>query len=154
MSLAIGPGTAVTLHFALLLEDGSEVDSTFSRQPAVFVFGDGKLLPGVELKLLGLVAGDQQELVLAPEDAFGQRNPANIQRLPRSQFGDIELSEGLVMNFADAANAELPGVISAIDDEMVDVDFNHPLAGRTLGFKVEIIDVQPHSGEDEVQHAG
>jgi len=71
-----------------------------------------------------------------------------------SQFGDIELSEGLVMNFADAANAELPGVISAIDDEMVDVDFNHPLAGRTLGFKVEIIDVQPHSGEDEVQHAG
>lgn len=154
MSLAIGPGTAVTLHFALLLEDGSEVDSTFSRQPAVFVFGDGKLLPGVESKLLGLVAGDQQELVLAPEDAFGQRNPANIQRLPRSQFGDIELSEGLVMNFADAANAELPGVISAIDDEMVDVDFNHPLAGRTLGFKVEIIDVQPYGGEGEVQHAG
>ena len=154
MSLAIGPETAITLHFALLLEDGSEVDSTFSRQPATFVFGDGKLLPGVEAKLLGMVAGDKQRFSLAPEEAFGQRNPANIQYLPRSQFGDVELSEGLVMNFADAAKAELPGVISAIDGDRVEVDFNHPLAGRTLGFEVEIIDVQPHSGEDGVQHAG
>ncbi|WP_372864531.1 peptidylprolyl isomerase, partial [Spongiibacter sp.] len=58
MSVAIGPGTEITLHFALLLEDGSEVDSTFERQAARFVFGDGNLLPGVEAKLQGLKAGD------------------------------------------------------------------------------------------------
>ncbi|WP_372865583.1 peptidylprolyl isomerase [Spongiibacter sp.] len=144
MSVAIGPGTEITLHFALLLEDGSEVDSTFERQAARFVFGDGNLLPGVEAKLQGLKAGDKQLLQLAPEDAFGQRNPANIQRMPRSQFGDMELSEGLMLNFADAAKAELPGVISAIGEEQVEVDFNHPLAGRSLGFRVEIIDVQAH----------
>ncbi len=144
MSVAIGPGTEITLHFALLLEDGNEVDSTFERQAARFVFGDGNLLPGVEAKLQGLKAGDKQLLQLAPEDAFGQRNPANIQRMPRSQFGDMELSEGLMLNFADAAKAELPGVISAIGEEQVEVDFNHPLAGRSLGFRVEIIDVQAH----------
>ena len=149
MTIAIGPGTAVTLHFALLLEDGSEVDSTFERSPASFVFGDGNLLPGVEAKLQGLTAGQQATLTLAPEDAFGQRNPANIQRMPRSQFADIELSEGLVLNFADAANTELPGVVSAIDGEQVEIDFNHPLAGQQLGFRVEILDVQVHAGDEE-----
>jgi len=149
MTIAIGPGTAVTLHFALLMEDGSEVDSTFERGPASFVFGDGNLLPGVEAKLQGLTAGQQATLTLAPEDAFGQRNPANIQRMPRSQFADIELSEGLVLNFADAANTDLPGVVSAIDDEQVEIDFNHPLAGQQLGFRVEILDVQVHAGDEE-----
>jgi FKBP-type peptidyl-prolyl cis-trans isomerase SlpA len=149
MTIAIGPGTAVTLHFALLMEDGSEVDSTFERSPASFVFGDGNLLPGVEAKLQGLTAGQQATLTLAPEDAFGQRNPANSQRMPRSQFADIELSEGLVLNFADAANTELPGVVSAIDDEQVEIDFNHPLAGQQLGFRVEILDVQVHAGDEE-----
>jgi len=149
MTIAIGPGTAVTLHFALLMEDGSEVDSTFERGLASFVFGDGNLLPGVEAKLQGLTAGQQATLTLAPEDAFGQRNPANIQRMPRSQFADIELSEGLVLNFADAANTELPGVVSAIDDEQVEIDFNHPLAGQQLGFRVEILDVQVHAGDEE-----
>ena len=94
-------------------------------------------------------AGQQATLTLAPEDAFGQRNPANIQRMPRSQFADIELSEGLVLNFADAANTELPGVVSAIDDEQVEIDFNHPLAGQQLGFRVEILDVQVHAGDEE-----
>lgn len=142
MSVVVGPGTQVTLHFALLLEDGSTVDSTFERKPGSFVFGDGSLLPGVEGKLQGMVAGASAELTLAPEDAFGQRNPANIQRIPRKQFAeDMELSEGLMLSFADAANTELPGVVSAFDDEFVEVDFNHPLAGRTLTFKVEIIDV-------------
>ena len=148
MSLAIGPGTAVTLHFALLMEDGSEVDSTFERAPAQFVYGDGNLLPGVEAKLKGLTTGQEATLTLAPEDAFGQRNPANIQRMPRSQFADIELSEGLVLNFADAANAELPGVVSAIDGDQIEIDFNHPLAGQQLGFRVEILDVQAQSDGD------
>lgn len=151
MSLGIGPGTEVTLHFALLMEDGSEVDSTFERAPARFVFGDGNLLPGVEAKLQGLTAGDATTLNLAPEDAFGQRNPANIQRMPLSQFADIELSEGLVLNFADAANTELPGVVSAIDGEQVEIDFNHPLAGKQLGFRVEILDVQAHADTDAGQ---
>lgn len=142
--IAIGPNTEVSLHFALLLEDGSEVDSTFSRQPATFTFGDGNLLPSVEAKLLGYTAGAKEVFTLAPEEAFGQRNPANIQRLPRSQFGDdMELQEGLVVSFSDAANTELPGVISGFDGDMVEVDFNHPLAGRSLRFKVEILSVSP-----------
>ena len=75
---------------------------------------------------------------------FGQRNPSNIQRIPRDQFDPaLELAEGLVLSFQDKAKSELPGVVSLIEDRMVTVDFNHPLAGRDLEFEVEILSVAP-----------
>lgn len=142
--LLIGPEARVTLHFALKLEDGALVDSTFERSPATFTVGDGNLLPGFEKRLFGLKAGQRGTYRIPPEDAFGQPNPANVQRIPRNQFGaDVALEKGLVLSFADANKSELPGVISRFDEDEVEVDFNHPLAGRTLTFDVEILRVEP-----------
>jgi FKBP-type peptidyl-prolyl cis-trans isomerase SlpA len=138
----ISSSSRVTLHFALLLEDGSVVDSTFDRQPASLVMGDGNLLPGFEATLLGLVAGDEREFMVLPENAFGQPNPLNVQYFKRSDFGaDMQLEEGLIISFADAARAELPGVIKNVTATEVMVDFNHPLAGKTLRFNVKILEV-------------
>ncbi|MDH1056043.1 FKBP-type peptidyl-prolyl cis-trans isomerase [Aquipseudomonas alcaligenes] len=141
--LRIGPDREVTLHFALKLENGDVVDSTFDRQPATFKVGDGNLLPGFEVALYGFKAGDKRSLQIEPENAFGQPNPQNVQVMPRGQFQDMELSEGLLIIFNDAANAELPGVVKAFDEQQVTIDFNHPLAGKTLSFDVEIIEVRP-----------
>lgn len=138
----IGPDKEVTLHFALGLESGEVVDSTFDRKPATFKVGDGNLLPGFEQQLYGLKAGDKRTLQVLPEQGFGQHNPQNVQIMPRSQFEGMELSEGLLVIFNDAANAELPGIVKAFDERLVTVDFNHPLAGKTLSFEVEIIDVR------------
>ncbi|MDH0143073.1 FKBP-type peptidyl-prolyl cis-trans isomerase [Aquipseudomonas alcaligenes] len=141
--LRIGPDREVTLHFALKLENGDVVDSTFDKQPATFKVGDGNLLPGFEVALYGFKAGDKRNLQIEPENAFGQPNPQNVQVMPRGQFQDMELSEGLLIIFNDAANAELPGVVKAFDEQQVTIDFNHPLAGKTLSFDVEIIEVRP-----------
>ncbi|MDD1017005.1 FKBP-type peptidyl-prolyl cis-trans isomerase [Pseudomonas rubra] len=138
----IGQNTEVTLHFALHLENGDTVDSTFDKTPAVFKVGDGNLLPGFEAAIFGFKAGDKRTVTVVPENAFGQPNPQNVQIIPRSQFNDMELSEGLLVIFNDAANAELPGVVKAFDDAQVTIDFNHPLAGKTLNFEVEILAVQ------------
>jgi FKBP-type peptidyl-prolyl cis-trans isomerase SlpA len=138
----IGQNTEVTLHFALHLENGDTVDSTFDKAPAVFKVGDGNLLPGFENALFGFKAGDQRKLSIAPENAFGQHNPQNVQLMPRSQFDGMELSEGLLVIFNDAANTELPGVVKAFDEHQVTIDFNHPLAGKTLNFEVQILDVK------------
>jgi FKBP-type peptidyl-prolyl cis-trans isomerase SlpA len=138
----IAAATQVTLHFAIRLENGDVVDSTFDKQPATFKVGDGNLLPGFEQALYGLKAGDKRSLPIAPEQGFGQPNPQNVQIMPRSQFKDMELGEGLLVIFNDAANAELPGMVQSFDDNQVSVDFNHPLAGKTLSFEVEIIAVQ------------
>ena len=138
----IGPHKEVTLHFAIKLENGEVVDSTFDKQPATFKVGDGNLLPGFESALFGFKAGDKRTLPILPEQGFGQPNQQNVQVMPRSQFSDMELSEGLLVIFNDAANAELPGVVKAFDDNQVTIDFNHPLAGKTLSFEVEIIEVK------------
>ena len=87
-------------------------------------------------------AGDKRTVAVAPENAFGQPNPQNVQVMPRSNFEGMELSEGLLIIFNDAANTELPGVVKAFDDDQVTIDFNHPLAGKTLTFEVEILEVK------------
>ena len=137
----IGPDKEVTLHFALSLENGDVVDSTFDKKPATFKVGDGNLLPGFEQQLYGLKAGDKRTLQVAPEQGFGQPNPQNVQIMPRSQFAGMELSEGLMVSFQDAARTELPGVVKAFDDNQVTVDFNHPLAGKAIRFEVKLIGV-------------
>jgi FKBP-type peptidyl-prolyl cis-trans isomerase SlpA len=133
----------VTLHFAIKLDNGDVVDSTFEKNPATFKVGDGNLLPGFESVLFGLKSGDKRVLAIEPEQGFGQHNPQNVQVMPRGNFQDMELSEGLLIIFNDAANAELPGVVKLIDDTHVTVDFNHPLAGKPLSFEVEILSVRP-----------
>lgn len=140
----VGEGTRVIVNFSLSLEDGSEVDSNFGDDPVEFVIGDGNLLPGFERQLFGMVAGDRQIFTVLPENAFGQINENNVQILPRKQFDeDAELEIGLLFSFADAAGGEMPGMILSFDDEEVEVDFNHPLAGRTIMFDVLVHRVEP-----------
>jgi FKBP-type peptidyl-prolyl cis-trans isomerase SlpA len=141
----------ISMHFALRIDsvatDGTrkkeEVDSTFKTKPAEFVLGDGNLLPGFEEFLIGLTVGDHKTFNVPAEKAFGQTNPQNIQEMKRSVFAvDMPLSPGLVVSFADAAKAELPGVIKSIEGDYVMVDFNHPLAGKDLEFEVQILAVE------------
>ncbi len=137
----IGPGKTVTLHFAIKLEDGQIVDSNFEVEPATFTIGDGNIPEGFEQTLFGLKEGDREELNVAPENAFGMKNPSNIQRFPRSQFQDMQLEKGLVISFQDPNQGELPGVVDRFDENAVHVDFNHPLAGHNLRFEVSILAV-------------
>jgi FKBP-type peptidyl-prolyl cis-trans isomerase SlpA len=143
----IGPGTKLTLLFSLKLDDGEVVDSTGDK-PAELNVGDGNLLPGFEAAMFGLKAGDKQSLLVQAKDGFGLANPDNVQKMKRSQFkANMELAEGLMMSFADAQNAELPGVILSVDEKYVEIDFNHPLSGKDLIFDVEILSVEQISND-------
>ncbi|WP_191601934.1 FKBP-type peptidyl-prolyl cis-trans isomerase [Marinomonas algicola] len=132
----------ITLHFELALNDGQVVDSTFEKSPAQFSYGDGSLLPSFEEMLIGLEEGQEASFNMSPEKAFGMRNPNNIQRMPRSQFA-IDIEEGMIVSFADVGKNELPGVIASIEDNEVEVDFNHPLSGRDLVFRVKVLKIGP-----------
>lgn len=138
----IGQNSTVTLHFALKFDNGDIVDSNFEKDPATFNVGDGSLLPGFERVLFGLKDGDKRTFEILPEQGFGTPNKQNVQVIPRSQFDDMELDQGVLVIFKDAAGGEMPGVVKAFDDKQVTVDFNHPLAGKVITFDVEIIKVQ------------
>ena len=141
--MPIDKGTRVTLHFALKFSDGQVIDSTFDKEPAVLEIGDENLPENFEAYLLGLHAGDEASFDVPPEKGFGQNNPNNVQMFKRSEFSaDMVLEPGVVISFADARQTELPGVVSKVEGDEVEVDFNHPLAGRTLTFDVKIIQVE------------
>lgn len=140
--LQITDDTEITLHFALKLDTGEIVDSNFDKAPAHCKLGDGNLLPRLEQHLRGMRAGEEAEYSIASEDAFGEYKDDNVQQFSRSRFTGLVLEPGLVVSFADAANNELPGVVSKIEGDKVTVDFNHPLAGRNLVFQVQILEVK------------
>ena len=137
----ISEGSRVKLHFSLHLDSGEEIDTTRRGRPATFDYGDGKLLPGFEEALLGMRAGDDAQLRLTPEQAFGTHRQENIQLLERSGFDEEALEPGVIVSFS-GPGGELPGVVTRIFEERVEVDFNHPLAGREIIFDVSILKVE------------
>ena len=140
--LAIGIGTKVTLHFSIHLPGGEEVDGTRRGKPATFRVGDGNLPVGFERALFGLRVGSDERLWIPPEQAFGLRKDENIRTIRRADFPNAsDLEPGMMMVF-DGAGGELPGVVRTITGDTVEVDFNHPLAGRTLAFDVTILRVE------------
>lgn len=143
----IGPGTKVILYFSIRLDTGELVDSTGDK-PAVFMVGDGNLLPGFERAIFGLTAGASQSLSVTADQGFGPARDENVQMMKRGDFdAGIELSEGLIVSFADRHKTELPGVVKRILGDIIEVDFNHPLSGRDIIFDVEIVSVEQVSNE-------
>ena len=138
-----GPGKRVTLHFALAFSDGNEIDSNFAGRPATLHFGDGNLPAGFEACLVGMREGEEREFQLSPEAAFGRPNPDNVRSYPHYQFpADLVLEKGLMVSFSDSAGNEQAGVVLSMNKQTVEVDFNHPLAGYDLLFRVAILKVE------------
>ena len=139
-------GSLVKLHFEVSLENGTVIDSTFNRdEPVKLTIGDESLLPGFEQVLMNLRAGDTRTAHLEPEQAFGEWNPDNIQHFSRTQFALVADNPeiGMLVEFEDKGKNTLPGTISTITDDEVVVDFNHPLAGQPVLFKIKIFQVTP-----------
>ncbi len=141
-NMVIAHDSTVTLHYRLLLEDGTVVDETFDEAPLSFTVGDGTLIQGLEEVLLGLTAGSRHTFVLGADQAFGWPDAENVHTLPRGDFGPEGPPEpGSVMSFSTPGGEEIAGTVLSLDGESVQVDFNHPLAGHTLTFEVEIVAV-------------
>ncbi len=145
----IGAGSQVTLHFALKLVDHQVIDSNFERSPVTLVVGNGDMLPGFERALFGKKAGDTVEALIPASQAFGVINPDNQQRFPHFQFPpDLALSENLMIEFSDASGNKQAGRVTHVGKQYVEVDFNHPLAGRDIVFTATIHQVdQVHQAQ-------
>jgi len=142
---------AVAIHYTLTNHEGEVVDTSRDVEPLPYIHGTESLVPGLEKALAGKAVGDKIEVSVAPEDGYGEINPNLTQTCPRDLFefdGDIEVG----MRFeAEAENGiELVTVIG-VDENSVTIDANHPLAGETLNFDVEIMSVREATAE-ELEH--
>jgi len=136
-------GSTVTLHFTLAQTDGTEAISTFGGDPTTLVVGGGSLAEGLENTLIGLNQSDKQSVILEQDHAFGPRDEDKLQTMQHADFpADMGIEPGLIVAFETPQGGEVAGIISAIEDQVVTVDFNHPLAGRDVTFTVEILNVE------------
>lgn len=140
----IGDNSRVTMHFSIKLEDGSAADSSkVHGKPARFRMGDGNLTENFEKHLHGLKAGDEREFTLQPEEAFGQPLQENIYQVDKHKFSvDTPAEPGSIIAFTQPDGREVPGIVRKVEGNEVTIDFNHPLAGQTVVFSVEILSVE------------
>ena len=132
----------VLLHYSIAMTNGTIIESSFGDEPLQITMGDGQLPEGMELALIGLREEEEQTLTLTPEQCFGERDEENIHFMPTSDFPeDMSPKPGLTFSFCTEEGEEIPGTVRATKDDKVEVDFNHPLAGHALVFRVEILGI-------------
>lgn len=136
-----------TVHYTGTLPESGEVfDSSEGRDPLTFLVGHKQMIPGFEEELMGAEKGERRTFTLEPERAYGQKMEEAIQTIPKDMFGDIEPEVGMTL-MSDVG----PFNVTAVEGDTITVDFNHKLAGETLEFSVEVVDVRPAS-EEELSH--
>ncbi len=141
----------VGLSYTLTDADGAELDRAGADDPLLYLHGHENIVPGLEEALTGRAIGERFEVELAPEDAFGPRMKDAERTLPRDAFPeDMELTPGLELALEDDG-ALIPFWIKRADDDRVEIDLNHPFAGRTVRFAGEVLTIREATA-DELEH--
>ncbi|MGY8670555.1 MAG: FKBP-type peptidyl-prolyl cis-trans isomerase [Candidatus Poseidoniales archaeon] len=136
-----------SVHYTGTLPESGEVfDSSEGRDPLVFLVGHQQMIPGFETEMLGATVGERREFTLAPEDAYGMPSDENVIKVPRDEFGDIDLVAGMTL-MSDSG----PFTVQEVSDKEVTADFNHKLSGESLTFSVEVVELRS-ANEAELAH--
>jgi len=138
----------VTIHYTLKDKEGTVIDSSKGEQPLTYIQGIGNIIPGLEAQLEGKKVGENIDAVIEAKDAYGEIIKEMIQVVPKSGFeGDDELQEGIQVQ-VETDNGAIIARVVKIEGDDVTLDLNHPLAGETLFFNVDVVDIRPATTEE------
>lgn len=151
--MAVADGLVVSLAYTLRLDDGEEIDSAASDDPLVYLHGAGNIIPGLEDALSGMKIGDVRSVSVSPVDAYGDLDEDAFELVPYDAFpADVDLEEGMGLSMVDNnTGQQMDAYISELRDDGALLDLNHPLAGETLHFTVEIVGLR-RATTDEIAH--
>jgi FKBP-type peptidyl-prolyl cis-trans isomerase SlyD len=142
--------TVVSLDYSLRLDSGEEIDRSRDDEPLQFIQGHEQIIPGLENELYGMVIGEEKKVTISPEEGYGEYESENFVMMPRESFPpDMALVVGERLFVRDSeSDQEYPAYIAEVGDDSVKLDFNHPLAGETLHFKVKIVALRDATDEE------
>jgi FKBP-type peptidyl-prolyl cis-trans isomerase SlyD len=139
----------VAFNYKLTLDSGEEVDRSPENEPFSFITGSNQVIPGLEKGMMGMSAGDKSKIRVEPADAYGQVNPELIGDVPRDQFPrEMELKPGMMFQSQGPDGPISASIKEVKDDDTVVIDLNHPLAGKTLNFDVNVVEVRELTAEE------
>ncbi|MFZ1077110.1 MAG: peptidylprolyl isomerase [Nitrosotalea sp.] len=141
--MAVKTGNKVKVEYVGKLDDGSVFDSSEDHgKPLEFEVGSGHVIKGFDDAILGMNEGDEKEFTIQPAEAYGQHDPTLVQKVPREVFPqEADLTAGLLFEAGLPTGEKVPAMITAVDEGIVTVDLNHPLAGKTLNFKIKLKEI-------------
>ena len=144
-------GKLVSVHYVGTFDSGDEFDNSYTRgKPITFQLGANQTIAGFESAVVGLAVGDKKKVSLTPDKAYGQINEKLFQTFSRTDFpADFELKLGEMITIPTESGQVFPATINGIDDESVVLNFNHPMAGKTLNFEIELVEVNTIPEEPE-----
>lgn len=149
--MKIALDTAVQIHYTLKNDAGEVIDSSEGAEPLAYLHGHSNIIPGLERELDGKQAGERVNAVIEPADGYGEYDESLVRQIPRSEVqGAGEIEEGMQIHAQSDDGVHALTVI-AVDDKNITLDGNHPLAGQTLHFDVEVVAVRDAT-EDELAH--
>ena len=151
MTLMIGKNSVVGINYTLTNDDGEVMDSSEGSGPLVYLHGAQNLIEGLEKQLAGNSVGASFKATIAAADAYGETDPSLIQTLSRDMFRGVDNIEVGMGFTAQGPQGQQHIVVTAINDNEVTVDGNHPMAGKTLHFDVEVVSVRDATAE-EIDH--
>jgi FKBP-type peptidyl-prolyl cis-trans isomerase SlyD len=140
--LTITDGKLVSLEYTLTLDDKSVVESNVGKQPLTYAHGTQQIIPGLEKALAGLAVGDTKQVTVAPADGYGEQDPNALQEVQKKLIPPDALVVGSRLQGKAPDGRMVYPRVAEIKDDTVILDFNHPLAGKTLHFAVKVLDVQ------------
>ena len=139
MSEAVKTGDTISVEYTGKFDNGETFDTSKGRAPLKFTVGAGMLIPGFDAAVIGMLPGDKKTVTIEPEEGYGTHDPQRVTKMPRSSVPEgMEVKEGMAVQLADQAGNPIPAMITELTDEDVVLDLNHPLAGKTLVFDIEI----------------
>lgn len=141
--MVVKKGDKVKVEYTGTLDDGTVFDSSEKHgKPLEFEVGSGKVLKGFEDALTGMKKGEEKDIELKPEEAYGNQNPNLLKKVPKEQFPkDKELKPGMLLIIGTPDGRNFPARIISVDDKEITLDLNHPLAGKTLHFKIKVVEI-------------
>jgi FKBP-type peptidyl-prolyl cis-trans isomerase 2 len=136
-------GDNVSVHYTGTLNDGTKFDSSHDRgEPISFTLGEGQMIAGFDSAVTGMSVGETKTVVLEPEQAYGNSNPEAIQVVPKTEFpNDFEFVTGGVVEGQYPNGQMFRATITEVAENEATIDFNHPMAGKTLNFEIEVVSV-------------
>ena len=149
--MQIAQNSVVAFHYTLTNDAGEVLDSSEGREPLTYLHGAGNIIPGLEKELEGRAAGDKLNATVSPAEGYGEKQDQLVQEVPRDAFQGVESIEPGMQFQAQTQGGPLMVTVTQVGGDTVTVDGNHPLAGQTLNFDVEIASVREAS-EEEVEH--
>ncbi len=135
-------GDNVKVHYTGKLVNGEKFDSSEGREPLEFTVGAGMMIKGFDDAMPGMTLGEKKTINIAPEDAYGPRNPEAMIEFPKEQVpADMKLEPGMPLTLSDQAGNPVPVIVVEVKDEVIVLDANHFLAGQELIFDIELVEV-------------